>query len=136
MNHIPFRRADSRARRLTGARIAVAAAVMLLGASACSMFDTDVKNPNAIEEAALGDPASAPTLANGLNSAMTRMITSAYGPYSMASDELTWVGSRENWGALDVGDVSDPINEYNDAAYPLVSEARWLSNYTIDRLEE
>ena len=63
------------------------------------------------------------------------MITSVYGPYSVASDELTWVGSRENWGLLDNGDVSDPLNEYNDAAYPFASEARWLSNYTIDRLE-
>ena len=39
---------------------------MILGAiSACSMFDTNVTNPNAIEENALGDAASAPTLANG-----------------------------------------------------------------------
>lgn len=111
------------------------AALILVALSACTMFDTDVKNPNAIEESALGDPASAPTLANGLNAAVTRMITSVYGPYSVASDELTWVGSRENWGLIDGGDVSDPANEYNDAAYPLASEARWLSNYTINRLE-
>src|SRR3954453_2633641 len=111
------------------------ALVALVTVSACTLFDTDVKNPNAIEESALGDPASAPTLANGLNAAVTRMITSVYGPYSVASDELTWVGSRENWGLIDGGDVSDPTNEYNDAAYPLASEARWLSNYTIARLE-
>jgi len=111
------------------------AAAALLVLSSCSMFDTNVANPNAIDESALGDPASAPTLANGLNAAVTRMITSVYGPYSVASDELTWVGSRENWGLIDGGDVSDPVNEYNDAAYPLASEARWLSNYTIDRLE-
>jgi hypothetical protein len=115
------------------ARAAVAAALVAL--SACSMFDTNVSNPNAIDESALGDPASAPTLANGLNATVTRMITSVYGPYSVASDELTWVGSRENWGKIDVGLVSDPTNEYNDAAYPLASQARWLSNYTIDRLE-
>src|SRR5689334_2113909 len=104
-------------------------------AAACTLFDTNISNPNAIDEAALGDPASAPTLANGLNASVTRMITSAYGPYSVASDELTWVGSREYWGKLDAGDVSDPRNEYTDAAYALASEARWLSNYTINRLE-
>src|SRR5215831_15666526 len=114
-------------------RAGVAAALVAL--SACSMFDTNVSNPNAIDESALGDPASAPTLANGLNATVTRMITSVYGPYSVASDELTWVGSRENWGKIDVGLVSDPSNEYNDAAYPLASQARWLSNYTIERLE-
>src|SRR6185503_20058801 len=107
-----------------------------LAATACSLFDTNVTNPNAIEESALGDAASAPTLANGLNSAVTRMITSVYGPYSVASDELTWVGSREHWGALDAGDVSNPINEYTDVAYAFASEARWLSNYTTSRLEE
>jgi len=116
-------------------RRALALATILGAMAACSMFDTNVTNPNAIDESALGDAASAPTLANGLNAAVTRMITSVYGPYSVASDELTWVGSRENWGLLDGGDVSDPLNEYNDAAYPLVSEARWMSNYTIDRLE-
>jgi hypothetical protein len=103
--------------------------------SACGLFETNISNPNAIEESALGDPASAPTQANGLNSAVTRMITSMYGPASVASDELTWVGSREYWGKLDAGDVSDPRNEYADAAYVLASEARWLSNYTINRLE-
>jgi hypothetical protein len=114
-------------------RTAVAAALVAL--SACTLFDTNVSNPNAIEESALGDPADAPTLANGLNATVTRMITSVYGPYSVASDELTWVGSRENWGKIDAGLVSDPTNEYNDAAYPLASQARWLSNYTIQRLE-
>src|SRR5215470_3527815 len=116
------------------ARVVTTAGALLV-LSSCSMFDTNISNPNAIEESALGDPASAPTLANGLNAAVTRMITSVYGPYSVASDELTWVGSRENWGKIDAGDVSDPTNEYNDAAYPLSSQARWLSNYTIDRLE-
>ena len=116
-------------------RRALSLAIIGAAMAACSMFDTNVTNPNAIDESALGDAASAPTLANGLNAAVTRMITSVYGPYSVASDELTWVGSRENWGLLDGGDVSDPLNEYNDAAYPLASEARWLSNYTIDRLE-
>jgi hypothetical protein len=53
----------------------------------------------------------------------------------VASDELTWVGSRENWGLLDGGDVSDPVNEYTDAAYPYMSEVRWLSKYTMDKLE-
>jgi hypothetical protein len=109
-------------------------ALAALVATGCSVFDTDIKNPNAVEEGALGDPSGAPILANGLNASLTRALTSVYGPYAVASDELTWVGSRENWGLLDAGEVSDPINEYTDAAYPLVSEARWLSNYTLDQL--
>jgi hypothetical protein len=103
--------------------------------AACTVFDTKIENPNAVEEGALGDPASAATQANGLGAAVTRALTSVYGPYAVASDELTWVGSREHWGQLDVGDVSDPQNEYTNAAYPLMSEIRWLSDYTIARLE-
>ena len=104
-------------------------------ASACSIFDTNISNPNAVSEDALGDPASAPPLVNGLAASVTRALTGIYGPYAVASDELTWVGSRENWGFLDAGDVSNPLNEYTDTAYPFVSEGRWLSNYTIAKLE-
>jgi hypothetical protein len=101
----------------------------------CTIFDTNVENPNAVQESALSDPASAGTQANGLGAALTRALSSIYGPYSVASDELTWVGSREHWGLLDVGDVSNPTNEYTNGAYPLMSEVRWLSDYTIARLE-
>jgi hypothetical protein len=120
---------------MTSMRTRFALGAILVALPACTMFDTDVKNPNAIEETALSDPASAPTQANGLNSAVTRMITSVYGPTSVASDEISWVGSREYWGKLDAGDVSDPRNEYADAAYAMAGEARWLSHYTISRLE-
>jgi hypothetical protein len=107
----------------------------VLSIAACSIFDTDVKNPNAVEESALNDAASASILASGLNSAVARAFSSVHGPYAVTSDELTWVGSRENWGLLDAGDVSDPVNEYTDAAYPFISEVRWLSAYTLEKLE-
>ena len=114
-------------------RTAIAATGLVF--AGCTIFDTKVENPNAVEESALGDPASAAIQANGLGGAVTRALTSVYGPYAVASDELTWVGSREHWGQLDVGDVSDPQNEYTNAAYPLTSEIRWLSDYVIARLE-
>lgn len=109
--------------------------VALTMVSACTIFDTDIKNPNAVEEGALTDPASASILAIGLTNGLTRAFSSVYGPYAVASDELTWVGSRENWGFLDDGDVSRPDNEYTDAAYPFLSEVRWNANYVIDKLE-
>jgi hypothetical protein len=118
---------------------AMGRAVLPLGIAAalasCSVFDTDVTNPNAVSEDALGEASSAPPLVNGLHAAVTRALTSIYGPYSVGSDELTWVGSREHWGWLDQGDVSYPINEYIDAGFPYVSEARWESNYVIEKLE-
>src|SRR5215212_3936606 len=86
-------------------------------ASSCSVFDTSISNPNAVSEEALGDPASAPPLVNGLAGSVTRALTGIYGPYSVGSDELQWVGSREHWGWLDAGDISYPINEYIDGAF-------------------
>jgi hypothetical protein len=121
--------------RVAGVATALSRLALLVVVAACTIFDTEVKNPNAVEEGALNDPASAAILATGLNSAVARAFSSVYGPYAVASDELTWVGSRENWGLLDGGDVSDPVNEYTDAAYPYMSEVRWLSKYTIDKLE-
>lgn len=109
-------------------------ALTALALAGCSMFDTDITNPNAVSEDALGDPASAPPLVNGLAASVTRAFTGVFGPYSVASDELTWVGSREHWGLLDAGDVSSPLNEYTDTAYPFLSEARWLAGYTIGKL--
>ena len=106
-----------------------------LAAASCSVFDTNISNPNAVSEDALGDPASAPPLVNGLAATVTRTLTGVLGPVSVVSDELTWVGSREHWGLLDAGDISNPLNEYNDTEYPFMSEARWLSNYTITKLE-
>lgn len=116
---------------------ALTAAVLLLSgvAAGCTdLFSTDVDNPNAVLEEALGDPAGATTLVNGLGASVTRALTAVYGPYHTATDELTWVGSREFWKNLDDGDVSDPINEYSDGAYPFMAEARWLGDYATRQL--
>ncbi|MFM8909865.1 MAG: RagB/SusD family nutrient uptake outer membrane protein, partial [Gemmatimonadota bacterium] len=118
--------------RLVGAALSGA---LLVGACA-NPFDTDVDNPNAVVGEALGDAAGATSLVNGLGASVTRALTGIYGPYHTATDELTWVGSREFWKNLDDGDVSDPINEYTDGAFPFVSEARWLADFTVRRVGE
>jgi hypothetical protein len=115
--------------------IRIIGAVLALGAAGCSLFDTDVTNPNAVSEDALDAASSAPPLVNGLAASVARAMTGINGPYAVGSDELQWSGSREHWGLLDAGDVSWPLNEYIDTGFPYVSEARWLSNYTIEKLE-
>jgi hypothetical protein len=114
---------------------ATLAGALLLGACA-NPFDAEVDNPNAVIEESLGDPAGATTLVNGLGASVTRALTGIYGPYHTATDELTWVGSREFWKNLDDGDISDPINEYTDGAFPFVTEARWLADFTVKRIGE
>jgi hypothetical protein len=125
--------------RHSGALVRASAAAgmalaLLLPGGCTNPFDTDVENPNAVVEDALNDPAGATTLVNGQGASVTRALTAVYGPYHVATDELTWVGSREFWKNLNDGDVSDPVNEYSDGAYPYVSEGRWLSNFTMAKM--
>lgn len=115
------------------ARVAVASATVTLGA--CNLFETDVTNPNAVVESALNDPSGGTTLVNGLGASLTRAHNQIVGTTGAASDELTWSGSREYWKLLDEGDIADPVNEYVDGQYPYVSEARWMADYTVAKLE-
>lgn len=115
------------------ARVAVASATVTLGA--CNLFETDVTNPNAVVEEALGDPAGATTLVNGVGASLIRAHNQVVGTVGAASDELTWSGSREYWKLLDEGDVADPVNEYVDGQWPYVAEARWMSDYAAKKVE-
>jgi hypothetical protein len=87
---------------------------------------------DAIAEAA----AAAGSLVTGQYGAVNAAGNQIVGTIGAASDELMWVGSREYWNLLDVGDIGDPLNEYTDGQYPFVSQARWMANYVIPKLEE
>ena len=56
-----------------GARALLCGAALV--AISCSVFDTAIENPNAVQEEALGDPASAPPLVNGLAAEFYDWIT-------------------------------------------------------------
>jgi len=75
-------------------------------------------------------------MVNGVQATVTRAVGYIYAPYATASDELKWVGSRDAWGQLDLGNVDDPFNEFTDLAFPFVAEARWWSDAVIERLEQ
>lgn len=96
----------------------------------------EVNNPNDLAEEELGDPAAVQSMVNGSEASVTRAIGAYLAPYSTATDELTWVGSRDAWGRLNQGDLDDPLNEFSDLAYTYVSEARWWSDEVINRIEE
>src|SRR2546428_6396873 len=93
----------------------------------------DVKNPNNVNESDLNNPASAASQANGTLSSLARAWGIVQTPYAVATDELTWIGSRDAWQTLDQGTISEPTNEFVDAAFPFVGEARWYADATIKR---
>ncbi len=121
-----------RAMRLRAGVTLVGASMLLAG---CGLFNTDVKNVNAVTEDALTDPTAATSLVNGLGGSLHLAVNGVAGLTGIASDELQWAGSREYWNLLDGGDVGDPVNEYSNGTYPYMSQARWLSDYTVAKLE-
>ena len=123
----------ARRRRTLGTAAAVLGAMAL---SSCTLFSTEVKNPNAVTEDAISTQAAAAgSLVTGLYGAVNAAGNQLTGTSGAAADELTWVGSREYWNLLDVGDLGDPLNEYTDGQYPFVSQARWMANYVLPKLE-
>lgn len=111
--------------------LALALAVSVTG---CDSL-IDVENPNNVKEEDLEDPSAAASLVSGSLFEVSDAWGTALTPYATITDELEWIGSRDSWKQLDEGDVSDRTNEFTDAAFPDVGEARWLADETIRRLE-
>src|SRR5207248_3070502 len=65
----------------------------------------------------------------------TRMLSAISVPYGVATDELDWIGSRDARLSLEIGAISNYLNEFTDGAFPYVVEARYLGDETIKRLE-
>mgnify|MGYP006275693711 CR=1 FL=1 len=95
----------------------------------------EVSNPNSLIEEELDNPAAAPAMANGAEATVTRALGAILAPYSTGTDELTWIGSRDAWDELDIGRLENPNNEFTDAAFPFVGEARWTTDEYIRRIE-
>ena len=84
--------------------------------------DMDSENPNALVESDLGDPAVAAAMANGALNTTSNGIGNMLAPISVSSDEATWIGSRDAWGSLDKGQMSDVYNEFVDGQWNSITE--------------
>lgn len=115
-------------------RLVVLAASALLLAGCGNILDVD--NPNNVVEDALTNPGAAEAIANGAGATVTRALTAIYAPYGAVSDELTYVGSRDAYGYADQGEVADAFNEFADAAFPYVAEARYTTSNAVRLLKK
>ena len=97
--------------------------------------DMDAENPNALVEEDLGDPAVAGAMANGALNTTSNGIGSMITPGSVLTDETTWIGSRDAWGSLDKGQVSDVYNEFVDGQWNQITEGRWMADQAVTTLE-
>lgn len=96
----------------------------------------DVKNPNNLVEESVRLPAAASAMANGSLARVSRAVSYIWQPYEVASDDFYWIGSRDAWLSLDQGYMSDPNNEFSDAAFPPLGDARWLADEAVEILTE
>ena len=96
---------------------------------ACDLLD--VENPNNLVQDDLENPAAANAIANGALATTSRAVGYLTALSGTSSDEVTWIGSRDGWGQLNEGKFGDPRNEFTDAAFPFMGEARWMADEAL-----
>jgi hypothetical protein len=111
--------------------------IVLMAALALGACDSllDVNNPNNLVEESIKQEAAANAVVNGAQARTARAVSYIWQPYGVVADEFYWVGSRDAWLSLDQGFISDPNNEFTDAAFPPLGDARWLADLAVETLE-
>jgi hypothetical protein len=116
-------------------RLGMSFAALALGLAPAACDILDVNNPNNLTEDSIESPAAANAVVNGAVAQNARAIATQWLGYLIATDEITWIGSRDAWGQLDQGFVSNPANEFTDAAFPQVAQARWVADRAVAILD-
>lgn len=93
----------------------------------------DVGNPNdLVEKDVIQNKDVANAVVNGAEALVFSSVSQSWQPYLVASDEMSWIGSRDAWLSLDQGRVRDPLNEFIDGPFPAMGQARWMSDKAIE----
>ena len=117
-----------------GAGRVTAALVLASGLGACDgVFD--VENPNQLVQQDVERAQAAGALVNGAEATLARALGYLVLPVSVASDELTSIGTFDAGVELDGGFVANPANEYANNAFPYVAEARFQADEAVRLLE-
>lgn len=95
----------------------------------------DVENPNQLVQQDLERAQAANALVNGAEATLARALGYLILPVSVASDELTSIGTFDAGVELDGGFLANPANEYANNAFPYVAEARFQADEAIRLLE-
>lgn len=106
---------------------------LLVGVAGCDGL-LDVENPNSLVQEDLESPAAAGALVNGALATVSRAWGHMTLLHASASDELQFTGSRNAWIQLQQGGLRDASNEFTDAAWPFITEGRWMADEAIRQL--
>lgn len=118
-------------KNLIKAPVTAVAAVFVL--SGCNLLDVD--NPNSLVEESIQLQAAANGVANGSLQLTSEAISGAWELPAVIADELYWIGSRDAWGQLDQGFVSNAENEFTDGRFPALGRAVWMAQNAVEILE-
>lgn len=116
-------------------RASVAWMVVALTLGGCSDL-LDVSNPNDLVEEDVRQEAAANAVVNGALTLVSSSVSQSWQPYLVASDEMSWIGSRDAWLSLDQGFLDDPYNEFIDGPFPAMGQGRWMADEAIEILTE
>lgn len=105
-----------------------------MGLTGCNLLEVD--NPNSLVEDDVNNPVTAEFLVNGVEGTLADGVSGYLAVYSVASDEMNWVGSFDAWQDVMIGNFQDPTNQFIDQEYPTVSKARWWADDVITKLEK
>ena len=122
-------------KRIRIIRASVAWMVAVLALGGCSDL-LDVSNPNDLVEEDVRQQATANAVVNGAMTLVSRSVSESWQPYLVASDEMSWIGSRDAWLSLDHGFLDDPYNEFIDGPFPAMGKGRWMADEAIEILTE
>lgn len=96
----------------------------------------DVENPNNIKGEDIGLVEAANSVVNGAYGTVAKGLAASLGVYSPITDEITYIGSRDAWGDLNTGIVSNPQNEFLNVAFPFIAQGRWMADEAIKLMEQ
>lgn len=114
--------------RVAGSLLAV------LAFGGCDILD--VQNPNNLVEESIRNQAAAAAVVNGAQALVYSAISNVWQVYLLPSDDLYFIGSRDGWLELELGNIGNESNEFIDAAFPAVAEARWMADEAVEIIDE
>ncbi|MBD3615384.1 MAG: hypothetical protein HUJ22_02340 [Gracilimonas sp.] len=107
---------------------------LLLFLGSCNLLE--VENPNSLTVEDVSLPSSAEGLKNGQLNALMSGLGWTYAATATISDEIYWTGSYESYKTFSEGRVDFDANEIIVAGFPEISQARYMSDFAIEKLEE
>ncbi len=113
--------------------VVLSIAVSLLANAGCEGV-LESKNINNVLEDALDNPAAGAGVVSGALATVEQGVGYVLAPYEAATDEITWIGSRDAWNELNKGNLSNYYNEFVDQAWPYISEGRWMADKAVSLL--